>query len=254
MADESLRKSYFAVLTAPVLKDPSLSWASMVLCAKIAQLTEEEGFCYATNAGLIQMMTRVDPKSGAVSTPSERTLQNWLSELRDGGHIFTDTGPLPPDKNGVIRTGRRIFIGTGNQTRERGAENFTPANFCTGGVHDSAPPFKCINNKNKKDTPIAPKEIFEEVITYCGENQRLLEAFAAFLTMRAVNLKNPVDTAYKLHLITGKLDRESKGSGNIKVLMLDNATNGKWSKVWPLKPHEIPEQDRVREQEGVTSI
>lgn len=255
MADESLRKSYFTVLTAPVLDDPSLSWASMVLCAKIAQLTEEEGFCYATNAGLIKMMTRVDPKSGEVNTPSERTLQNWLSELRDGGHIFSDTGPLPPDKNGVVRTGRRIFICTGIKPPERGAEIFTPANFCTERVQNSAPPFKCINNKNKKDTPIAPKEILEEVIAYCGENQRLLEAFTAFLTMRSVNLKNPVDTEYKLHLITGKLDRESNGSGSIKVLMLDNATNGKWSKVWPLKPHEMPSSESCSDdEEGIDGI
>jgi len=256
MAEESFRKSYFAVLTAPVLKDPALSWPSMVLCAKIAQLTEEEGFCYATNAGLIQMMTRVDPKSGEVNTVSERTLQNWLSELRDRGHIFMDTGPLPPDKNGVVRQGRRIFITVGRAVPERGAEIFTPANFCTGRVQNSAPHFKCINNKNKKDIPIAPKEILEEVKGYCGDNERLLEAFMAFLTMRAVDLKNPVDTPYKLHLQTGKLDRDSNGRSDIKILMLDNATNGRWSKVWPLKPHEMPEAETSTacDEEGVDGI
>ena len=123
-------------------------------------------------------------------------------------------------------------------------------------MQNSAPPIKGINNKNKKNAPIAPKEILEEVQAYCGSDCRLLEAFVAFLTMRAVNLKNPVDTPYKLHLISGKLDRESNGSNTVKVLMLDNATNGKWSKVWPLKAHEMPErtQPTQDDEEGIDGI
>lgn len=251
MADESLRKSYFAVLTAPVLKDPSLSWASMVLCAKIAQLTEEEGFCYATNAGLIQMMTRVDPKSGEVNTPSERTLQNWLSELKDGGHIFADTGTLPPDKNGVVRTGRRIFICTGSNASERGAEFCTPANFCTERVQNSAPHFKCINNKNKKDTPIAPIEVLDAIDAYIGDDPEYREAFDGFLKNR-VALKKPVLTSRAINTIINRLRKVNHRE--TEIAMLDKATENNWMTVYPLKPDEIPEQDRVREQEGVKYI
>ena len=149
---------YGAWIPGPVLDDPGLRPRSLILYARIARRANRVGFCYATNATLIEDMTAVD-EDGSVRVISERTVQAMLAELQERGHIHTDNGPLPPDKSGTVRTGRRIYIGRSlaaiPDAAQGGEENFTPEDFCTPGVKKTAPPFKCIKDNNK-NTPIAP--------------------------------------------------------------------------------------------------
>ena len=149
---------YGAWIPGPVLDDPGLRPRSLILYARIARRANRVGFCYATNATLIEDMTAVD-EDGSVRVISERTVQAMLAELQERGHIHTDNGPLPPDKSGTVRIGRRIYIGRSlaaiPDAAQGGEENFTPEDFCTPGVKKTAPPFKCIKDNNK-NTPIAP--------------------------------------------------------------------------------------------------
>ena len=151
--------SYGAWIPSPILDDPALRPRSMILYAMVARRANRYGFCYATNAKLIEDMTSTD-EDGSVRVLSERTIQSILSELQARGHIRMDTGPLPPDKQGVVRTGRRIFIGRVlaplPDDAEGGEENFTPEKNCTPGVKKTAPPYIGINNINKTIPPIIP--------------------------------------------------------------------------------------------------
>lgn len=138
---------YGAYIPGPVLDDAGLRPRSLILYAHIVQKANRVGFCYAGNKALLEDMTSVDPKTGAVSGITERTLQSMLAELRDRGHIHMDTGPYPPGEDNVARSGRRIFIGRCleappdtlleapqgvkkisplKKTSPRGEENFTP--------------------------------------------------------------------------------------------------------------------------------
>ena len=139
MEDEELQSSYYATIPGPVLYDAALRWPAMVLYAHITSYAKRTGFCYAKNAVLLDAMTRVNPKTGAVNAITERTLQSLLAELRDRGHIHMDIGPLPPDKNGVVRQGRRIFIGACLADIPMGEENFTPENNFAFGVKKFSP-------------------------------------------------------------------------------------------------------------------
>ena len=153
--------SYGAWIPSPILDDPALRPRSMILYAMVARRANRYGFCYATNAKLIEDMTSTD-EDGSVRVLSERTIQSILSELQARGHIRMDTGPLPPDKQGVVRTGRRIFIGRVlaplPDDAEGGEENFTPEKNCTPGVKKTAPPYIGINNINKTIPPIIPQK------------------------------------------------------------------------------------------------
>lgn len=139
MEDEELQSSYYATIPGPVLYDAALRWPAMVLYAHITSFAKRAGFCYAKNAVLLEAMTRVNPKTGAVNAITERTLQSLLAELRERGHIHMDIGPLPPDKNGVVRQGRRIFIGVCLADMQTGEENFTHENNFADGVKKISP-------------------------------------------------------------------------------------------------------------------
>lgn len=235
------RGGYYATIPAPVLDDPSLGYASMVLYAKIVNYSRKNGFCYAKNAQLLRDMERVDPATGAVSSVTERTLQGWLAELKAAGHIQIDTGPCPPDECGHQRTGRRIFIG-GNaaQMGEKifGGEN----NFAEGVKNFSPQPIKCKNNNIKNNNPLppnAPRELRKEIDAYAGDDEELRQALLAFAEQREKRRK-AMKTARQLHLLTGKLDRFSGGDRAEKIRLLDEATEHGWDSVYQHERDRAP--------------
>lgn len=98
------RPSYWAVLPAQVRYDPALPASAKILYAEISSLTDQTGYCYASNAYFISLYGITD-----------RTLQRQLKALEKKGYIrildgaggsdlrkiFAGINPLtlPPDKN-----------------------------------------------------------------------------------------------------------------------------------------------------------
>ena len=68
--------NYFAVIPATVLYSKTLSAPAKLLYAEISALTNEKGFCWASNEYFA--------KNHDVAA---RSIQNWLSELKNGGFI-----------------------------------------------------------------------------------------------------------------------------------------------------------------------
>ena len=160
MPENYERGGFYATIPAPVLYDPRLRYASMVLYAKIVNYARKDGFCYAKNEELMRSMEREDPKTGAVSGITERTLQGWLSELKAAGHILIDTGPLPPRDDGKTIIGRRIFIGgflPSKETTQGGEKICGGENNFAEGVKKISPPIIGINNITKQEPPIVPQ-------------------------------------------------------------------------------------------------
>ena len=160
MPENYERGGFYATIPAPVLDDPRLRYASMVLYAKIVNYARKDGFCYAKNEELMRSMEREDPKTGAVSGITERTLQGWLSELKAAGHILIDTGPLPPRDDGKSVIGRRIFIGgflPSKETTQGGEKICGGENNFAEGVKKISPPIIGINNITKQEPPIVPQ-------------------------------------------------------------------------------------------------
>lgn len=255
MGCEELQSGYYATIPRPVLDDAALRWPAMVLYAHLTSYARKSGFCYAKNATLIKEMTRVNPKTGAVNTITERTLQSLLAELRDRGHIHMDTGPLPPDKDGVVRQGRRIFIGGRLADIPEGEEIFTPENNFAEGVKKISPHIKCINNNKQTNTPFPPIAICKRIKEYAAGDRELYDAIFGLVMNRreALGPKKAVKTLRTMNGILRDLDEYSKGDRQVMLLMLAKAVKNNWLTVYPLKPDEMPKASsgRMEEQEGV---
>lgn len=256
MANESKeRGGFYATIPAPVLDDPSLRYASMVLYAKIVNYARGNGFCYAKNEELMHAMERVDPVTGAVTGVTERTLQGWLAELKTAGHIQIDTGPLPSSSEGKVVTGRRIFIGgflTRKETTQGGEKICGGENNFAEGVKKISPPIKGINNINKHN-PLPPKggretvdPIEKELREYAGENRDLLDALRGFLEQRAKRKKG-IKTSRQLHILLNKLDRLSEGDTAAKICLLDEATEHGWDSVYARQGNAKAKNERSEE-------
>ena len=256
MGCEELQSGYYATIPRPVLDDAALRWPAMVLYAHITSYARKSGFCYAKNATLIKEMTRVNPKTGAVNTITERTLQSLLAELRDRGHIFMDTGPLPPDKNGVVRQGRRIFIGTKLADPTGGEKNFTPENNFAKWVKKSSPNTTKVKQEN--NNPLPPTEVMDRITAYAGEDKELEDAILGLVLNRreALGPKKAVKTLRTMNGILNDLDEHSNGDRQVKLLILAKAVKNNWLTVYPLKPDEMPEvrTEPQEDEEGIDGI
>ena len=147
------RPSYWAVLPAQVRYDPELPASAKILYAEISSLTDQRGYCYASNAYFMQLFGM-----------AERTLQELLRKLRSRGYIRIQDG------TGGSET-RKIYAGinplAGNQAdysenREQPAGD-TPAEICGGSRKNlrGSPAEICTQNKkeNRKENnpPKAPQ-------------------------------------------------------------------------------------------------
>jgi CRISPR/Cas system-associated endonuclease Cas1 len=70
---------FYAVIPTYVLDDKRLTAAAKLLYATISALTKKHGFCFASNAYLAKR-----------EKATTRSIQLWLAELKDAGHIETE--------------------------------------------------------------------------------------------------------------------------------------------------------------------
>ena len=235
---------YGAWIPGPVLDDPGLRPRSLILYARIARRANRVGFCYATNATLIEDMTAVD-EDGSVRVLSERTVQSMLAELQERGHIRTDTGPLPPDRSGTVRTGRRIYIGRSLASvpadAHGGEENFTHEKICTQGVKKISPPIKGrkeINKNNNPHTPKTPGFVWDLIHSFVpADDTEYLEALEGLVVNREA-MKKPILTTQAMNKILNRLRKV--GDRASEIAMLNKAVELNWLTVYPLKADELP--------------
>lgn len=245
---------YGAWIPGPVLDDPGLRPRSLILYSKIARRANRVGFCYATNATLIEDMTAVD-EDGSMRVLSERTIQAMLAELQERGHIRTDCGPLPADKSGTVRTGRRIYIGRSltviPDAPQGGEENFTPEKNFTQGVKKSSPPIKGIKERKKNNNPHTPKTpgfVWDLIHSFVpADDTEYFEALEGLLVNREA-LKKPILTTQAMNKILNRLRKVNDRA--TEIAMLNKAVELNWLTVYPLKADELPGRFDSNRPEG----
>ena len=87
------KPSYWAVLVAPVLYNPDLPDFTKLLYAVISSLTEQTGYCWASNERLARDFRK-----------TTRTIQRSLRELQEAGYIRIEDGDGGPGR-------RKIYAG-----------------------------------------------------------------------------------------------------------------------------------------------
>lgn len=136
MDQEQVQKpGYWAVLPAAVRYDPQLPPSAKILYAEISALTDQRGFCFASNDYFRKLYGM-----------SERTLQEQLRALKRRGYISISDGD-----GGAGR--RKIYAGI-NPLQENPAENcgVTPQKTAGGN-----------NNKKDNNTPKSPQGGGEDI-------------------------------------------------------------------------------------------
>lgn len=105
-------RSYYRIITADVMYDKELTSTQKLLFAEITALTNEKGYCYATNTTLGERFHITD-----------RAVRNALHKLKEQGHITVD---ITKNKAGTFR---KIYIKlpTGRNYTSYGGGNLTSA-------------------------------------------------------------------------------------------------------------------------------
>ena len=132
------RSSYFAVLLGPVLFDPDLPDFTKLLYAVITSLTDQTGFCWASNAYFSRKFSK-----------APRTIQRSLKELQDGGFIRIIDGDGGPGR-------RKIYAGFGPIPGDHD-KNVTVTVTKMSPDHDKNVTQNKKENKKENDPPKAPQ-------------------------------------------------------------------------------------------------
>jgi len=137
--EDKENKSFWCIITAPVLYSKELSDKSKILFGVISNLTKQKGYCYAHNSTLAEELGW-----------SERTIQYSIKELEDCGFISREIEFI--DKQ---VSGRKIYVLPVKQTSpgpgsmlHGGHEAACTHNIVTNEVNKLL-----INNKSRKRTP-----------------------------------------------------------------------------------------------------
>lgn len=151
------RSSYFAVLLGPVLFDPDLPDFTKLLYAVITSLTDQTGFCWASNAYFSRKFSK-----------APRTIQRSLKELQDGGFIRIIDGDGGPGR-------RKIYAGFGPIPGDHD-KNVTVTVTKMSPDHDKNVTQNKKENKKENDPPKAPQGAGEPKSTPKWKPERF-EAF-----------------------------------------------------------------------------
>lgn len=120
--EEQINKSYYAIIPADVRYDKNLTANAKLLYAEITALTNEKGYCWASNSYFAELYG-----------VSKRSISAWIKNLEEQGYIYTKNIYEEGSKNIKYRyiylnnspnTYREKLPGVVKETSDPSEENF----------------------------------------------------------------------------------------------------------------------------------
>lgn len=120
--EEQINKSYYAIIPADVRYDKNLTANAKLLYAEITALTNEKGYCWASNSYFAELYG-----------VSKRSISAWIKNLEEQGYIYTKNIYEEGSKNIKCRyiylnnspnTYREKLPGVVKETSDPSEENF----------------------------------------------------------------------------------------------------------------------------------
>ena len=108
MSEQNISKSYYAIIPANVRYDEDLTANSKLLYGEITALSNDKGFCWASNAYFANLYKTTN-----------RTIIRWIGSLEQKGYIRTE---IVFDKESKAVTERRLYIVTGDKNVTGGSD------------------------------------------------------------------------------------------------------------------------------------
>ena len=137
-AEAAAKPAFWAVLPAAVRYDGELPPNAKLLYAEISALTDQRGYCYASNEYFMRLYGL-----------GERTIRRLLSELQRRGFVTIADGDGGKDRRKIYAGINPLSGNPANKGREPG-QNF-PGNPAKNGPHNKK------ENKKENNPPIAPE-------------------------------------------------------------------------------------------------
>ena len=160
MENDQAKPSYWSVLPAAVRYDPRLPANAKLLYAEISSLTDQKGYCYASNAYFIRLFEL-----------SERTIIRLLRSLETAGYVS-----IEDDQGG--RTVRKIYAGV-NPAASYHDKNVTPTLTKMSPPGDKNVTHTKKENKKEDHPPKAPQGAGADYVPKKAPDWKP-ERFAAF--------------------------------------------------------------------------
>lgn len=136
--EASAKPAFWAVLPAAVRYDEELPPNAKLLYAEISSLTDQRGYCFASNEYFMQLYGL-----------GERTIRRLLSELQRRGYVTIADGDGGKDRRKIYAGINPLLSNPAKNGREPG-QNF-PGNPAKNGPHNSK------ENKKENNPPKAPQ-------------------------------------------------------------------------------------------------
>ena len=137
-AEVSAKPAFWAVLPAAVRYDEELPPNAKLLYAEISALTDQRGYCYASNEYFMRLYSL-----------GERTIRRLLSELQRRGYVTIADGDGGKDRRKIYAGINPLLSNPAKNGRVPG-QNF-PGNPAKNGPHNKR------ENKKENNPPKAPK-------------------------------------------------------------------------------------------------
>lgn len=237
MSDQE-RPSYWAVVPAPVRYDTAIPANAKLLYAELSSLTNEKGYCFASNAYFAANFSMTDT-----------SVRRLLKALADRGFIRIDV--VRDKKTNQVKE-RKIYVGLNPAaSAPPSAQNCAEgsAQKSAEGSAQNCSALIMYNNKNNNNKPpIVPQAVEKQFAVYAGDNKQMLEALMGFAENRAA-IKKPIKSERSASLLLGKLDRIGKDTEE-RISMLNTATERNWQTVYAPKDETPPRGDDAPRQEG----
>ena len=225
--------------------DASIPAGAKLLYAEISALTDQRGYCYASNRYFAELYG-----------VGVRTVQRYLDALKNAGLIRIADGEGGSDQ-------RKIFAGINPLAAEPATEMSPPHDK---NVMGPATIMSCPHDKNVTDyynviikkeikkeeqrPPISPAaakktkppleaELLARVENYACDDLALRDALIGFAEMRAKR-KKPISTQRTMTLLLSRLNELSGGSRKAKLAIIEKATISGWLSFYPLRDDEDP--------------
>lgn len=153
------KPNYWAVMPAAVRYDTTLPPNAKLLYAEISSLTDQRGYCYASNSYFEQLYEL-----------SRRTIQNLLLALQRGGYIRIEDGSGGSQQRKIYAGinplgssdpvgGEKNCTGAAQKTSRGGAENFTRTS--KENKKENSSPHKPPRGRRAKSSCDYEPELFE---------------------------------------------------------------------------------------------
>lgn len=228
---EMQQPGYWAVIPAVIRRDDQLPANAKLLYGDLSALTNEAGYCYASNEYLMGLYGW-----------SDRTVQRLISALEDRGYIRVEQ---------VQGIERRIYCGIqlGARTPDKAVGRPPTKLSGEGRQKCRGTPDKIVGliKENKTVniyTPLTPQEKKRDKIkmdddarallsTYVGEDRELSEALDALMEVRTE--KKAVNSGRAINALLNKLNKLSAGNRDMKLQLIQESLINGWKSVFPLK-------------------